>query len=53
VALSLSTPQRGHLMASRINSASASFLLQRLQRMSSTSGSMRVGFGPLCAQHGA
>ena len=47
------TPQRGHLMLRRRYSASANLRLQLLQRISSTFLLMRVGFGPLCAQHGA
>jgi len=47
------TPHRGHLMTKWRKSASASFLLQQLQRTSFTDLPMRVGFGPLCAQHGA
>lgn len=46
-------PQRGHLIFSCRYSASASFLLHLLQRISSTLNAMRVGFGPLRAQHGA
>jgi hypothetical protein len=53
VALSLIAPHRGHLITRRMNSASASFLLQVQQRITFTSMPMRVGFGALCAQHGA
>lgn len=53
MALSLSTPQRGHLIARRVYSASANFLLHRQHLISSTATSLRVALTPLCAQHGA
>lgn len=48
----LSVPQRGHLIDRQVNWASASFLLQCLQRIVCIANS-RDSLAPLCAQHGA